>query len=81
MEILNKHLKTIARTLKFRHKLIFEMEDDFKHGIKLPPKNLKEDKLSVLLWPSQSKGSQSNKTFVCIASLRFFCNKGLLVEV
>ncbi|KAI4871969.1 hypothetical protein NFI96_010418 [Prochilodus magdalenae] len=54
VEILKQHLKTSARKLKLGRKWIFQMNNDPKHTAKLVTKWLKDNKVNVLEWPSQS---------------------------
>ncbi|KAI4882745.1 hypothetical protein NFI96_026283 [Prochilodus magdalenae] len=54
VEILKQHLKTSARKLKLGRKWIFQMDNDPKHTAKLVTKWLKDNKVNVLEWPSQS---------------------------
>ena len=52
MDILKQHLKTSLRTLKLGRKWVFQM--DPKHTSKVVAKWLKDNKVKVLKWPSQS---------------------------
>ena len=52
--ILKQHLKTSARKLKLGHKWVFQMDNDPKHTSKVVAKWLKDNKVKVLEWPSQS---------------------------
>ena len=61
VDILKQHLKTSIRKLKLGHKLVFQMDNDPKDTSKVVAKWLKDNKVKVLEWPSQS---QSYKTFV-----------------
>ncbi|KAI4884313.1 hypothetical protein NFI96_009179 [Prochilodus magdalenae] len=54
VERLKQHLKTSARKLKLGRKWIFQMDNDPKHTAKLATKWLKDNKVNVLEWPSQS---------------------------
>ena len=54
VEILKQHLKISARKLKLRCKWVFQMDNDPKHTAKLVTKWLKDNKVNVLQWPSQS---------------------------
>ncbi|KAI4873356.1 hypothetical protein NFI96_015959, partial [Prochilodus magdalenae] len=54
VEILKQHLKASARKLKLGRKWIFQMDNDPKHTAKLVTKWLKDNKVNVLEWPSQS---------------------------
>ncbi|KAI4889188.1 hypothetical protein NFI96_032654 [Prochilodus magdalenae] len=54
VEILKQHLKTSAKKLKLGRKWIFQMDNDPKHTAKLVTKWLKDNKVNVLEWPSQS---------------------------
>ena len=53
MDILKQHLKTV-RKLKLGRKWIFQMDNDPKHTSKVVAKWLKDNKVKVLEWPSQS---------------------------
>ena len=52
MDILKQHLKTSVRKLKLGHKWAFQMVND--HTSKVVAKWLKDKKVKVLEWPSQS---------------------------
>ncbi|KAI4874693.1 hypothetical protein NFI96_021612 [Prochilodus magdalenae] len=54
VEKLKQHLKTSAEKLKLGRKWIFQMDNDPKHTAKLVTKWLKDNKVNVLEWPSQS---------------------------
>ena len=54
VDILKQHLKTSVRKLKLGHKWVFQMDNDPKHTSKVGAKWLKESKVKVLEWPSQS---------------------------
>ena len=54
MDILKQHLKTSVRKLKLGSKWVFQMNNDPKHTIKVVAKWLKDNKVKVLEWPSQS---------------------------
>ena len=54
VEILKQHLKKSARKLKLGHKWVFQTDNDPKHTAKLVTKWLKDTKVNVLEWPSQS---------------------------
>ena len=54
MDILKQHLKTSVRKLKLGHKWVFQMDNDPKHISKVVAKCLKDNKVKVLEWPSQS---------------------------
>ena len=54
MDILKQHLKTPVRKLKLGHKWFFQMDNDPKHTSKIVAKWLKDNKVKVLEWPSQS---------------------------
>lgn len=54
VDILKQHLKTSARKLKLGRKWVFQMDNDPKHTAKLVRKWLKDSKVNVLEWPSQS---------------------------
>ena len=52
--ILKQHLKTSVRNLKLSRKWFFQMDNDLKHTSKVVAKWLKDNKVKVLVWPSQS---------------------------
>ena len=54
VDILKQHLKTSVRKLKLGHKWVFQMDNDPKHTSKVVAKWLKDNKVKVLQWPSQS---------------------------
>uniref|UniRef100_A0AAZ3QYI5 Tc1-like transposase DDE domain-containing protein n=1 Tax=Oncorhynchus tshawytscha TaxID=74940 RepID=A0AAZ3QYI5_ONCTS len=54
MDILKQHLKTSVRKLKLGRKWVFQMDNDPKHTSKVVAKWLKDKKVKVLEWPSQS---------------------------
>ena len=54
VDILKQHLKTSARKLKLGCKWVFQMDNDPKHTSKVVAKWLKDNKVKVLEWPSQS---------------------------
>jgi transposase len=49
-----QHLKTSVRKLKLGRKWVFQMNNGPKHTAKVVAKLLKEIKVKVLEWPSQS---------------------------
>jgi hypothetical protein len=53
VDIFKQHLKTSVRKLKLGHKWVFH---DPKHTSKVVAKWLKDNKVKVLEWPSQSPG-------------------------
>ena len=53
MDILKQHLKTSVK-LKLGRKWVFQMDNDTKHTSKVVEKWLKDNKVKVLEWPSQS---------------------------
>ena len=53
-DILKQHLKTSVRKLKLARKLVFQMDNDTKHTSKVVAKCLKNNKVKLLEWPSQS---------------------------
>ncbi|CDQ78420.1 unnamed protein product [Oncorhynchus mykiss] len=53
-DILKQHLKTSVRKLKLGRKWVFQMDNDPKHTSKVVAKWLKDNKVKVLEWPSQS---------------------------
>ena len=54
MDILKQHLKTSVRKLNLGRKWVFQMDNDPKHTSKVVSKWLKDNKVKVLEWPSQS---------------------------
>ena len=54
VDILKQHLKTSVRKLKLGRKWVFQMDNDPKHTSKVVTKWLKDNKVEVLEWPSQS---------------------------
>jgi transposase len=54
VDILKQHLKTPVRKLKLGRKSVFQMDNEPKHTSKAVEKWLKENKVKVLEWPSQS---------------------------
>jgi transposase len=54
VDILKQHLKTSFRKLKLGRKWVFQMDNDHKHTSKVVAKWLKDNKVKVLEWPSQS---------------------------
>ena len=54
MDILKQHLKTSVRKLKLGCKWVFQMDNDPKHTSTAVAKWLKDNKVKVLEWPSQS---------------------------
>ena len=52
VDILKKHLKTSVR--KLGRKWVFQMDNDPKHTSKVVANWLKDNKVKVLEWPSQS---------------------------
>ena len=54
VDILKQHLKTSVRKLKLGRKWAFQMGKDPKHTSKVVAKWLKDNKVKVLDWPSQS---------------------------
>jgi transposase len=54
VDILKQHLKASVSTLKLGRKLVFQMDNDPKNTSKVVAKWLKENKVKVLEWPSQS---------------------------
>ena len=53
-DILKQHLKTSVRKLKLGRKWVFQMDNDPKHTSKVVAKWLKDNKVKVLEWTSQS---------------------------
>ena len=54
MDILKQHLKTSVRRLKLGCKWVFQMLGVIIHNSKVVAKWLKDNKVKVLEWPSQS---------------------------
>ena len=54
MDILKQHLKTSVRKLKLGRKWFFQMDNDPKHTSNVVAKWLKDNKVKLLEWPSQS---------------------------
>jgi hypothetical protein len=54
VDIFKKHLKSSVRKLKLGCKWVFQMDNDPKHTTKVVAKWLKDNKVKVLVWPSQS---------------------------
>uniref|UniRef100_A0AAZ3PAX7 Tc1-like transposase DDE domain-containing protein n=1 Tax=Oncorhynchus tshawytscha TaxID=74940 RepID=A0AAZ3PAX7_ONCTS len=52
--VLKKHLKTSVRKLKLGCKWVFQMDNDPKPTSNVVAKRLKDNKVKVLEWPSQS---------------------------
>ena len=54
VDMLKKHLKTSVRKLKLGRKWVFQMDNDPKHASNVVAKWIKDNKVKVLEWPSQS---------------------------
>ena len=54
VDILKQHLKTSVRKLMLVRKWVFQMDNDPKNTSKVVAKWLKDNKVKVLEWPSQS---------------------------
>ena len=54
VDILKQHLKTSVRKLKLGRKWVLQRNNDPKHTSKVVAKWLKDNKVKVLEWPSQS---------------------------
>jgi transposase len=54
VDVLKQHLKTVVRKLKLGRKWVFQMETDAKRTSKVVAKWLKNKKVKLLEWPSQS---------------------------
>ena len=54
VDILKQNLKTSVRKLKLGRKWVFQMDNDPKNTSKVVAKWLKDNKVKVLEWPSQS---------------------------
>ena len=51
---MKQHLKTSVRKLKLGRKWVFQIDNDPKYSSKVVAKWLKNNKVKVLEWPSQS---------------------------
>ncbi|CDQ99026.1 unnamed protein product [Oncorhynchus mykiss] len=54
VDILKQHLKTSVRKFKLGRRCVFQMDNEPKHTSKVVAKWLKDNKVKVLEWPSQS---------------------------
>ena len=54
VDILKQNLKTSVKKLKLGREWVFQMDNDPKHTSKVVAKWLKDNKVKVLEWPSQS---------------------------
>ena len=54
VDILKQHLKESVRKLKLGRKWVFQMDNDPMHTSKVVAKWLKDNKVKLLEWPSQS---------------------------
>uniref|UniRef100_A0AAZ3SMD4 Tc1-like transposase DDE domain-containing protein n=1 Tax=Oncorhynchus tshawytscha TaxID=74940 RepID=A0AAZ3SMD4_ONCTS len=54
VDILKQNLKISVRKLKLGRKWVFQTDNDAKHTSKVVAKWLKDNKIKVLEWPSQS---------------------------
>jgi hypothetical protein len=53
-DILKQHLKTSVRKVKLGRNWVFQIDNDTKHASNVVAKWLKDNKVKVLEWPSQS---------------------------
>ena len=61
---IEQHLKTSVRKLKLGCKWDFQMDNDPKHTSKVVAKWLKDNKVKVLEWPSQSPDLKFYRKYV-----------------
>ena len=61
VDILKQHLKKSVRKLKLGRKWVFQMDNDPKHTSKVVTKWLKDNKVKVLEWLSQSPDLNSTE--------------------
>ena len=54
VDILKQHIKTSVSKLKLGREWVFQMDNDPEHTSKVMAKWLKDNKVKVLQWPSQS---------------------------
>ena len=63
VDILKQHLKTSVRKLKLGCKWVLQIDNDPNHTSKVVAKWLKDNKVKLLVWPSQALTSIQNNIF------------------